>query len=94
MSDCEPPRYPESNSALALIRTRHRTPRTHLRKRPDQEGENSGGLPYTWYKDFVLSGADEYHLPKDYVERFITPVQAKPDLRPGKDTQRAGVRYV
>jgi hypothetical protein len=32
MSDCEPPRYRESNSALALIRIRHRTPRTQSEK--------------------------------------------------------------
>jgi gamma-glutamylcyclotransferase (GGCT)/AIG2-like uncharacterized protein YtfP len=42
-------------------------------------------VPYTWYKDFVRSGADEYHLPKDYIDKFITPVQAQPDPRPGRD---------
>lgn len=59
----------------------------------DDDSVDETLVPYTWYKDFVLRGADEHHLPKDYVNRFITLVQAQADLRPGKDKQeRARVR--
>jgi hypothetical protein len=39
--------------------------------------------PYSWYKDFVLAGAEEHQLPPAYVKSYITAVRAirDPDLR-------------
>jgi hypothetical protein len=38
--------------------------------------------PYSWYKDFVLAGAEEHGLPAEYVESRIVAVHAigDPDL--------------
>jgi hypothetical protein len=38
--------------------------------------------PYSWYKDFVLAGAEEHHLPLGYVESRIRAVDAIPDPNP------------
>lgn len=35
--------------------------------------------PFGWYKNFVLSGAEEHGLPSDYVEAFIRSVRETPD---------------
>jgi hypothetical protein len=43
-------------------------------------GAKDGSLrPYHWYKQHVLSGAEEHGLPADYVNRFIRTVQSQPD---------------
>jgi hypothetical protein len=44
-------------------------------------------IPYSWYKDFVLKGAEEHRLPGPYVDTYIRSIASKPDLRPGKDAQ-------
>ncbi len=50
--------------------------------------------PYGWYKDFVLSGADEHGLPEDYVDAFIrgVPDLADPD-RLHEERRRAEVAF-
>lgn len=35
---------------------------------------------YSWYKDFVATGALEHRLDEAYVARNITPIDAVPDL--------------
>jgi cation transport regulator ChaC len=44
---------------------------------PDSIDDNL--KPYTWYKDFVVSGAKECGLPTDYVSEFIEAVEAVDD---------------
>lgn len=35
--------------------------------------------PYTWYKDFVVSGSKEHGLPADYVAEFVDAIEAVAD---------------
>jgi AIG2-like family len=42
--------------------------------------------PYSWYKDFVLSGAVEHQLPSEYIESRIRSVPAIVD--PDQDRER------
>ena len=37
--------------------------------------------PYFWYKEFVTKGAEEHHLPQDYIDLYINivPGVADPD---------------
>jgi hypothetical protein len=44
--------------------------------------------PYSWYKEFVLSGAEEHWLPSDYVETHIRAVVAVPDPDRRRDARR------
>jgi hypothetical protein len=44
---------------------------------------------YTWYKDFVVSGAKEHKLPELYVEALALR-HALFDPRPGKDAEERG----
>ncbi|MBP2434578.1 hypothetical protein ABIF38_005508 [Bradyrhizobium japonicum] len=41
--------------------------------------------PYSWYKDFVLSGAREHGLPPDYIEKHIQSVEAIDDPNATRD---------
>lgn len=36
-------------------------------------------MPYSWYKDFVLSGCAEHGLPADYVAAYVQAVEATAD---------------
>ena len=45
----------------------------------DPGAKNPSLQPYHWYKQHVLSGAEEHGLPADYVSRFIRTVQSQPD---------------
>jgi len=44
--------------------------------------------PYSWYKDFVLAGAEEHQLPPEYVESRIRAVQAIRDPDPQREQAR------
>jgi hypothetical protein len=44
--------------------------------------------PYSWYKDFVLAGAEEHQLPLPYVESRIRVVHAIPDPDPQREQAR------
>jgi hypothetical protein len=44
--------------------------------------------PYSWYKDFVLAGAEEHQLPPEYVESRITAVHAIGDPNPRREQAR------
>jgi hypothetical protein len=50
--------------------------RTYL---ADASAITEGLPPYTWYKAYVLKGALEYGLPREYISRFIEPVSAVQD---------------
>jgi hypothetical protein len=44
--------------------------------------------PYSWYKDFVLAGAEEHQLPPEYVESRIGAVHAIRDPDPQHEQKR------
>jgi hypothetical protein len=44
--------------------------------------------PYSWYKDFVLAGAEEHQLPPEYVESRIRAVHAIGDPNPRREQAR------
>ena len=44
--------------------------------------------PYSWYKDFVLAGAEEHQLPPEYVESRIGAVHAIRDPDPQREQAR------
>jgi AIG2-like family len=44
--------------------------------------------PYSWYKDFVLAGAEEHKLPPEYVEGCIRAVHAIRDPDPQREQKR------
>jgi gamma-glutamylcyclotransferase (GGCT)/AIG2-like uncharacterized protein YtfP len=44
--------------------------------------------PYSWYKDFVLAGAEEHQLPPEYVEGRIRAVHAIRDPDPQREQAR------
>jgi hypothetical protein len=45
-------------------------------------------MPYTWYKDFVLAGADEHRLPAVYVDSIrAVPTATDPDARRAERNQ-------
>jgi hypothetical protein len=44
--------------------------------------------PYSWYKDFVLAGAEEHGLPAEYVESRIVAVHAIGDPDPQRQQAR------
>jgi hypothetical protein len=46
--------------------------------------------PYSWYKDFVLAGAEEHQLPSEYVESRIGAVHAIRDPDPQREQKRRG----
>ncbi len=47
--------------------------------------------PYTWYKEFVVSGAMEHRLPKEYLER-LQAQEASKDPKPEREkAERAKV---
>jgi hypothetical protein len=49
--------------------------------------------PYTWYWDFVLSGAGEHALPKAYVDAFMQGIVCDRDPDPERErAERAKVR--
>ena len=49
--------------------------------------------PYSWYRDFVISGATEHSLPPDYIGAYILPVQATKDPDAGRDKrERAKIK--
>jgi hypothetical protein len=49
--------------------------------------------PYSWYKNFVLAGAEEHRLPAEYVESRIGAVHAIRDPDPQRaQARRAGGR--
>ena len=41
-------------------------------------------LPYTWYRDFVVAGAEEHRLPAEYVE-WLRSFDAKEDPDPDRE---------
>lgn len=49
--------------------------------------------PYSWYKDFVMAGAEEHYLPMAYVESCIRAVDAILDPDPEREyTRRAEIK--
>lgn len=51
--------------------------------------------PYSWYKDFVVSGAHEHGLPADYIASHIESVIAIPDPDSARERGRRGeVRHI
>jgi cation transport regulator ChaC len=52
--------------------------RTYL---ADASAITEGLLPYTWYKAYVLKGALECGLPKEYISQFIEAIPAVKDPR-------------
>ena len=44
--------------------------------------------PYSWYKDFVMTGAQEHGLPLEYVHGYIEPVLAFTDPDRKRDQSR------
>jgi AIG2-like family len=44
--------------------------------------------PYSWYKDFVLAGAEVHQLPPEYVESRIRAVHAIGDPNPQREQAR------
>ncbi len=54
---------------------------------------DNGLQTYSWYKDFVVAGAEEHRLPPAYVESYITAVRAirDPDLQRER-TSRSEIR--
>jgi hypothetical protein len=44
--------------------------------------------PYSWYKDFVLSGGKEHGLPPDYIAEYIESVEAIEDPDKTRDKKR------
>jgi len=44
--------------------------------------------PYSWYKNFVLAGAEEHRLPAEYVESRIGAVHAIRDPDPQREQAR------
>ena len=44
--------------------------------------------PYSWYKDFVLAGAEEHKLRPEYVESWIRAVYAIRDPDPQREQKR------
>jgi hypothetical protein len=50
--------------------------------------------PYSWYKDFVLAGAEEHRLPLAYVDSRIRAVNAIPDQNLRREqASRAEIKY-
>ena len=43
--------------------------------------------PYSWYKDFVLSGCAEHGLPADYVAAYVQSVEATTDPETARDAR-------
>jgi gamma-glutamylcyclotransferase (GGCT)/AIG2-like uncharacterized protein YtfP len=54
----------------------------------DASAVDSTLKPYSWYKDFVLTGATENRLPQDYIDREIKPVIAIPDPDKKREKRR------
>jgi hypothetical protein len=53
---------------------------------------DDGLKPFSWYKDFVLSGGMEHGLPPEYIAKYIQPVEAIEDPNKARDKkQRASV---
>jgi AIG2-like family len=44
--------------------------------------------PYSWYKNFVLAGAEEHQLPPEYVESRIRAMHAIGDPNPQREQAR------
>ena len=44
--------------------------------------------PYSWYKDFVMKGAQEHGLPLEYIHDYIEPVLAVTDPDRRRDQSR------
>jgi hypothetical protein len=44
--------------------------------------------PYSWYKEFVLAGAEELQLPSDYIDRYVRTVAAETDTNPKREKDR------
>ena len=44
--------------------------------------------PYSWYKDFVVKGAQEHGLPLEYIHSYIEPVLAVTDPDRKRDQSR------
>ena len=44
--------------------------------------------PYSWYKDFVLKGAQEHGLPLEYIHSCIEPILAVTDPDRKRDQSR------
>ena len=44
--------------------------------------------PYSWYKDFVMKGAQEHGLPLEYIHSYIEPVLAVTDPDRKRDQSR------
>jgi hypothetical protein len=59
----------------------------------DPTAIDDGLKPYSWYKEFVLAGADEHQLPPEYVDSHIraVPTIADPD-RTRERKRRAEVK--
>jgi hypothetical protein len=47
--------------------------------------------PYTWYKDFVVSGSTEHGLPADYVAEFVEAVEAVADPNKSRDRRERAI---
>ena len=54
----------------------------------DREAIDDGLKPYSWYKDFVMKGAQEHGLPSEYIHSYIEPVLAVTDPDRKRDQSR------
>jgi hypothetical protein len=49
---------------------------------------DDGLQPYSWYKDFVLAGAEDHQLPPEYIGSRIRAVHAIGDPNPQRQQAR------
>lgn len=52
---------------------------------------DDGLKPYSWYKHFVVVGAQEHALPADYIAKYIEQVAAVADPDTGRDKRERAV---
>jgi cation transport regulator ChaC len=54
----------------------------------DDHAIDFSAVPYSWYKEFVLAGAQEHGLPAKYIHDNIESVQAIVDPKPEREQSR------
>lgn len=58
--------------------------------RASEEYINDQLLPYTWYKDIIISGAEYHQFPKEYIS-FIKSFIAIPDPDQKRETEKRSI---
>jgi len=53
----------------------------------DPDSINDSLIPYTWYKDFVVNGAKQHRLPKEYIRNLET-VEACSDTDKNREARK------